>query len=99
MIKENYAYIEGDFGRYHRIKLIHKNLDPNEKLKLITYYSGENNIVFVFQWDKKPYFFLKKTIDELKNFDTSNERVESKCLIQAYSNVFYLENPHNVKRI
>ena len=48
-LQENqFVYIEGNFGRYHRIKLIHERRDPQRKLKLVTYYTGETEIVFLF---------------------------------------------------
>ena len=48
LIKENFAYIEGEYGRYHRIKLISDKIDQNKKLKLITYYTSVKDIVFCF---------------------------------------------------
>ena len=96
MQDHQFVYIEGNFGRYHRIQLISERRDPSKKLKLITYYSSEKDIVFVFQWDNKPYFFLKKLIDDLINYDATNNASDSK-LIQNTTKVYYLETHNKIK--
>lgn len=77
---QQFVYIEGNFGRYHRIQLISEKKDPSKKLKLITYYTSELEVVFLFQWDNKPYFFLKKLVDDLINYDATNGASDSKLI-------------------
>lgn len=65
---------------------------------MITYYAGNKDVVLCFQWDKKSYFFLKLSQDELMRYDATNGQTDS-YLLQKTTKVFYMESPSKVKKL
>ena len=62
--------------------------NANDNLKFISYYRSSNFYLFVFQYDKSCYFFMRKSILEVQNMDVS--RGSTTCLINDLSKIHVL---------
>jgi len=108
---DDFVYLEGDFqdtyagdpnevaglfnkkGQYIRARITPSN--PQYKLQLITYHMANDKFVFLFQYDKKSFFFLTKHTKDILKLDASDGG--QNCIIYGYDPIILITDVNKTK--